>query len=393
MKIVVAPNAFKGSLSAAQAAEAIQTGIRRVLPEARLVLVPVADGGDGLVEVLAAPLGAQRHVRTVSGPLGARVRAAFLYCPERRLAVIEMASAAGLALLPTDALDPLHSTTRGVGQLLYAALELGARHVVLGIGGSATTDGATGLAASLGVRFLDREGHPVTGDGANLERIEHIDLSRLDPRMNAIRLEVACDVDNPLLGARGAAAVYAPQKGANATQTDRLEQGLAHFAKVIQRELAVDVRSLPGGGAAGGMGAGLKALFQAQLRPGAQLVLELLGVEDAVAGADLVFTGEGRLDRQTAFGKAPGAVASLAQKHAVPCIALAGALDESAYELNANGFSALFSLSPGARSLTQLMEHAEVHLARAAEQALRCLLAGRESAPERAPPSAPGAAA
>lgn len=377
MKIVVAPNAFKGSLSAAQAAEAIQRGIQRVVPEARPLLAPVADGGDGMVDVLAQPLGAQRHICSVSGPLGAPVRAAFLYCPARRLALIETASAAGLALLPADALDPLHSNTVGVGQLLHAALELGARHIVLGVGGSASTDGATGLATALGIRFLDQQGNPVSADGAGLERIGAIDRSGVEPRMEAVRLEVACDVDNPLLGPRGAAAVYAPQKGATAEQTERLERGLAHYATVLERELAVDIRSLPGAGAAGGMGGGLVALFQAQLRPGADLVLELLQLEQAIAAADLVITGEGRLDGQTAYGKAPGAVARLAQKHAVPCIALAGSLDESAYQLHASGFTALFSLSPGTLTLTQLMRHADVHLAHVAEQALRCLLAGR----------------
>jgi len=377
VNIVVAPNAFKGSLSAAQAAAAMGDGIRRVFADARIHSVPVADGGDGLLDILETPLQAERQVRRVRGPLGETTEAAFLYSPARELAVIEMAAAAGMALLPPDRLDTLQASTHGVGQLLEAALDLGARHIVLGIGGSATTDGATGLASALGMRFLDEAGQTLAGDGANLSHIRRIDTSSLDSRLAGIRLEVACDVDNPLLGEHGAAAVYAPQKGASAEQVMQLEQGLANLAEVIERQFGVDVRDLPGGGAAGGMGAGLQALFRAELKPGAQLVLELLQVEEAIAAADLVLTGEGRLDYQTRYGKAPGAVAALASKHAVPCIAVAGMLDDSAYELHEAGFSAVFSLCPGPVPLQQAVAHTAAYLARSTEQAMRCLQAGR----------------
>jgi glycerate kinase len=244
---------------------------------------------------------------------------------------------------------------------------------VLGIGGSATSDGGTGLATALGMRFLDAHGQPLAGNGANLQHICHIDGSALDRRLTATRLEVACDVDNPMLGNLGAARVYAPQKGATPDDVSALERGLTNLAAVIQRDLGQQVGDLPGGGAAGGMGAGLKAFFDAQLQPGAQLVLELLQVETAIAAADLVLTGEGRLDYQTGFGKAPGAVAALACKHAVPCIAIAGMLDDSAYRLHDSGFSAVFSLCPGPVPLQQAIDHAAQYLLLATEQIMRCL--------------------
>ena len=372
MKIVVAPNAFKGSISAAQAADALCCGIRRALPDAQLQAIPVADGGDGLLEALQVPLAADRHVEAVRGPLGETVNASYLYSASRRLAIIEMATAAGLVLIPGDRLDALQASSEGVGQLIKAALDRGARHIVLGIGGSATTDGATGLASALGLRFLDENDRPLAGNGANLALIRRIDSSDLDKRLSGIKLEIACDVDNPLLGKTGAAHVYAPQKGANPAQVEQLEQGLTNLAAVIQRDIGIDVRDLPGGGAAGGLGAGLKAFFNAKLTPGAEQVLALLGVEQAIEHADLVLTGEGRLDAQTRFGKAPGAVAALAQKHGVPCIAIAGALDDSAYALHDAGFTAVFSLCPGPVTLEQAVQYAEKYLAASAEQIIRC---------------------
>jgi glycerate kinase len=373
VKIVVAPNAFKGSLSAAQAAEAMYAGIRRVLADANVELIPVADGGDGLLAALQGPLVAERRIQRVSGPLGNAVDAVFLYSPSRQLAVIEMATAAGLALVDVDQLDVMHASSKGVGELIKAALDLGAKRIVLGIGGSATSDGGTGLATALGMRFLDAHGQPLAGNGANLQHICHIDGSALDRRLTATRLEVACDVDNPMLGNLGAARVYAPQKGATPDDVSALERGLTNLAAVIQRDLGQQVGDLPGGGAAGGMGAGLKAFFDAQLQPGAQLVLELLQVETAIAAADLVLTGEGRLDYQTGFGKAPGAVAALACKHAVPCIAIAGMLDDSVYRLHDSGFSAVFSLCPGPVPLQQAIDHAAQYLLLATEQIMRCL--------------------
>jgi glycerate kinase len=373
VRVVVAPNAFKGSLSAAQAADAMCAGIRRVMPDVEVQPIPVAHGGDGLLSALQQPLAAERRVQRVTGPLGGAVDAPFLYSASRQLAVIEFATAAGLALLNPDRLDALHASSEGVGELIKAALDLGAKHIVLGIGGSASSDAGTGLATALGMRFLDAHDRPLTGNGANLREIQRIDRSALDERLRSVTLEVACDVDNPLLGRHGAARVYAPQKGATPDQVAELERGLANLAAVIERDFGLKIAEWPGGGAAGGVGAGLKAFFDAELKPGAQLVLELLQVETAIASADLVLTGEGRLDYQTRFGKAPGAVAALAGRHGVPCIAVAGTLDDSAYQLHDGGFTAVFSLCPGPVPLQQVIEHAARYLELCTEQIMRCL--------------------
>jgi glycerate kinase len=373
LNIVVAPNAFKGSLSAVQAADAMCSGIRRVLADAGVRCLPVADGGDGLLDVLQTPLAAERRVHRVPGPLDDAVDAAFLYNPSRHLAVVEMATAAGLALLDPDRLDVLHASSRGVGELLRAALDLGATQIVLGIGGSATNDAGTGLATALGLRFLDARGRPLAGNGANLRHIRHIDRSAVDPRLATCTLEVLCDVTNPLLGPLGPARVYAPQKGATPDVVTTLEQGLSNLATVIERDLGRRVGELSGGGAAGGTGAGLNAFFGARLQPGAPRVLELLGAEAAIAAADLVLTGEGRLDGQTRHGKAPGAVAALARKHAVPCIAIAGHIEDSIYRSPDNGFDAVFSLCPGPLSIEHALAHAADYLGRTTEHIIRCL--------------------
>ncbi len=377
MKIVVAPNALKGSLDAAEAAEAMCLGISRALPDAEIQTIPVADGGDGLIKALAAPLAAERINHTVTGPLGTPTKAVFLYAAERRLAIIEMAQASGLALLEPAQLDALSASSIGTGQLIGAALDRGCKHIVLGIGGSATTDGATGLATALGIHFENEKGERISTSGANLHHIQHIDFSELDNRLLDVRLEVACDVDNLLLGDQGAAHVYAPQKGASPDEVHQLEDGLRHLSGLLEKHTGRDISSLPGGGAAGGAGAGLVALFGATLKPGAQLVLELLEVEQAIEQADLVLTCEGQLDYQTRFGKAPAAVASLAQKYRVPCIAIAGSLDESAYRLHDAGFDALFSLCPGPVSLQQAVENAARYLAQTTEQVIRCQQLGR----------------
>jgi glycerate kinase len=376
VKILIAANALKGCLSARQAADAIEAGIVRALPDAGIEKIPVADGGDGLLDVLATALEAEWHRELVSGPLGGPVEAAFLYCPGKKLAIIEMAAAAGLALLIPEQADPLSASSHGVGELIAAALALGAGQIVLGIGGSATNDGGTGLASALGARFLDAGGRDLPGNGAALQLIRHIDLSGLDPRLKHTELSVACDVDNPLLGDDGAARVYAPQKGATPTQVEQLESGLHNLADVIKSELHRDVSDLPGAGAAGGMGAGLLAFFNARLKPGAQLVLELLDVEKSVATADLVMTCEGRLDEQTRFGKAPAVVARTALAHGVPCIALAGQLGEGALHLGEVGIQAAFSLCPGPLSLEDALKNAPRLLADSAEQAFRCFHAG-----------------
>jgi glycerate kinase len=376
LKIVVAPNSLKGSLGAVAAAQAMSAGVRLAAPAAEIVQVPVADGGDGLLEVLGTGEGLERIPCRVTGPLGSPVDCALLYAADRRLAIIEMAAAAGLALLPSSGLDPMQATTFGVGELLRVALDHGARRIILGIGGSATSDGGTGLARALGARFLDAHGKELPGNAAALQHIKRIDLEQLDPRLAQAHIDVICDVDNPLLGAAGAARVFSPQKGASPGQVEAIEAGLENLAHLVEQQLGRDIRNLRGGGAAGGLGAGLVVFLQAALRPGAELVLELTGFEAALDGASLVLTAEGRLDSQTAHGKAPAAVAGLASRHGIPCIALAGSLGPNLQALQAAGITACFSLCPGPLDLDAAMQQAAQLLTRACEQAVRCFLAG-----------------
>jgi glycerate kinase len=376
LKIVVAPNALKGSLGSVAAAQAMSAGVRLAAPAAEIVQLPVADGGDGLLEVLGTGEGLERIPCRVTGPLGSPVDCALLYAADRRLAIIEMAAAAGLALLPSSGLDPMQATTFGVGELLRLALDHGARRIILGIGGSATSDGGTGLARALGARFLDAHGKELPGNAAALQHIKRIDLEQLDPRLAQAHIDVICDVDNPLLGAAGAARVFSPQKGASPEQVEAIEAGLENRANLVEQQLGRDIRNLRGGGAAGGLGAGLVVFLQAALRPGAELVLELTGFEAALDGASLVLTAEGRLDSQTAHGKAPAAVAGLASRHGIPCIALAGSLGPNLQALQAAGITACFSLCPGPLDLDAAMQQAAPLLTRACEQAVRCFLAG-----------------
>lgn len=375
MKIVVAPNAFKGSLSATVAAASIARGVHRVFADAEIVQVPVADGGDGLVNVALEVFQGTRRDVTVTGPDFVPVTAPYCHAPDRQLAAIEMAQASGLALLPSSRRDPTRTTTLGTGELIRAALDTGASHILVGIGGSATNDGGIGAAAALGVKFLDQKGEPVPPTGGALSSIAHIDCNARDSRLENIRLEVACDVTNPLTGPTGAARVYAAQKGASPEQIEQLEQGLEHLAACIQRDLGIEVRSLVGGGAAGGLGAGLYAFLSAALRPGVDLILDLVELDRKLANADLVITGEGQIDFQTIFGKAPAGVAARAKAQGVPCIALAGSIGENLGDLHQHGLDAVFSICQGPLSLQQAMQTSETLLARAAEQTVRCFFA------------------
>lgn len=377
MKIILAPNAFKGSMSAMQAALAMRQGVRAAFPRAEVVAVPVADGGDGLASVLIDALGGEAHVVTVRGPLGEPVQATLCLVPTMGLAAVEMATASGLALLAPQERDPTCTTTYGTGELIRAALDLGARRIAIGIGGSATNDGGIGMAAALGVRFLDAAGVTVAPVGGALGQIRRIDLGGLDPRLAGLRCEAICDVDNPLLGPRGAAQVYGPQKGGTPAQVEALDAGLAHLADLIQADLGLDVRHLPGAGAAGGLGAGLRAFLGAELRRGVDLVLDLVGLDVALPGADLVITGEGQIDFQTTFGKAPAGVAERAKARGIPCVAIAGGIGERRSDLSSIGIDAVFSLCSGPMSLEQAIQGGPVLLAAATEQVVRCFFRGR----------------
>ena len=379
MKIVAAPNAFKGSLTATEAAAAMAAGIRNVLPTAEIVQVPVADGGDGLVDVAVEALDGERRTLTVTGPRNDPVAADYCYVPAMGLVTVEMALASGLALLPDDQRDPMRTTTYGTGELIRAGLDLGVKQIHVGIGGSATNDGGIGMAQALGARFLGTDGRELPGIGASLNQIAVIDLSGLDPRIEATRFEAVCDVDNPLCGPRGAAAVYGPQKGAGPAQVEALDQGLMNLAAVIRQQMGREVADMPGAGAAGGLGAGLHAFLGAELRQGIDIIFELVGLEKKLAGAQLVLTGEGQIDFQTVFGKAPGGVGAAAKAHGIPCLAIAGSVGAELGDLHATGIDAVFSLCTGPTTLEAAMRDAGENLARVTQQALRCFLTGRKS--------------
>ncbi len=377
MKIVAAPNVFKGSLSTTEAARAMAAGIAQVLPEAEVVMVPVADGGDGLVDVALEALKGERRTLEVTGPRSRPVAADFCFVASKDLAAVEMALASGLALLPDAMKDPTLTTTFGTGELIRAALDLGVKNIAVGIGGSATNDGGIGMAQALGARFLDKDGTELPGIGASLAAIADIDLSGLDPRIKTTRFEAVCDVDNPLFGTKGAAVVYGPQKGASPAQVEELDRGLRNLAAVIKQQLGLDVAEMPGSGAAGGLGAGLHAFLGAHLRKGIDLIFDLVGLPEKIAGADLVLTGEGQIDFQTVFGKAPGGVGVAAKARGVPCFAIAGSIGENLGDLHAIGINAVFSLCAGPTTLEASMEHGRENLTRVTEQAVRAFLAGR----------------
>ena len=377
MRIVAAPNAFKGSMNAVQAAEAMKKGILAVIPQCDVTCVPVADGGDGLTEVMLAGLSGTRVEAMVSGPRMEPLSAPFCMVPSRKLAVVEMAKASGLALLPKARHDPTRTTTYGTGELIRAAMDNGATRIIVGIGGSATCDGGIGMAAALGYRFLDETGTPVEPVGGSLGAIASIDRRNVDPRLDGMSLAVACDVTNPLTGDDGASVVDSPQKGATPEQVLRLDAGLANLARIIRMDLGVAIANMPGAGAAGGLGGGLHAFVGAELKPGIDLVIDVVRLKDAIAGADLVLTAEGRIDRQTRFNKAPAGVARTAKAARVPCIAICGGIGDGIEMLYDIGIDAVFSICGGPQSLAEAMQDADNLLARQTEQVIRTFLAGR----------------
>lgn len=371
MKVIVAPNAFKGSLSAQQAAAAIARGVREVFPDAEIVEIPVADGGDGTVEALvSAHRGAIRRV-DVDGPDGEPVQAVYGLIDNGRTAVVELASASGLILLPEARRDPRKTSTFGFGQLLADAKKTGVGAVIAGIGGSATNDGGAGMAQALGYRLLDAAGHDLPRGGAALARLERIEATGVDADWRSVKVEVACDVTNPLTGPEGASFVYGPQKGADQQTVEMLDRALARLADVIERDLGKRVAGIPGAGAAGGTGAGLVAFLDAKLTPGAALVVDASGFDRQLKGAQLVITGEGRVDSQTAYGKAPGEVARRAQAAGVPTLLLAGSKGPGWETLSQKGVSAVVTLAEEGDNLEQLMRDADHALTRAAVRACR----------------------
>jgi glycerate kinase len=371
VKVVVAPNAFKGSLTASMAAAAMALGVRDVFPEAEVVEVPVADGGDGTVEALVSALHGDYLTADVEGPLGDPVHATYGLTDHGRMGVVELASASGLTLIPVDRLDPRNASTFGFGQLLRSVRGAGAVKVIAGIGGSATNDGGAGMAQALGYRFLDAAGHDLPRGGAALARLERIDAAGFDRAWEAVSVEVACDVTNPLTGPQGASAVYGPQKGADHAAVQELDAALVRLAVVIERDLGKKVAGVPGAGAAGGAGAGLLAFLDAQLVRGAPLIVTASGFDEKLQGATLVITGEGRVDSQTAYGKAPGEVAKRAKAARIPVLLIAGSKAPGWEVLSDLGVTAVVTLDEEGDNLQQLMGDAGEMLRRATVRACR----------------------
>ncbi|MBT3941233.1 MAG: glycerate kinase [Chloroflexi bacterium] len=381
MKIVIAPQGFKGSLTALQIARSIETGVKKVFPDAETVLVPAADGGDGTLQALVDSSSGTIESATVSDPLGRPIEATWGAMGDGETAVIEMAGASGLALLALDELDPLNTTTYGTGELFSAGLDAGYRRFIVGIGGSATNDGGAGLAQSLGISLRDVDGNELPRGGAALANIDHVDMSNFDDRLRDVEVTVACDVNNPLCGEDGASAVFGPQKGASPESIKQLDAALSRFADVVESDLGVSVRERPGAGAAGGLGAGLMAFLNARLAAGVDIVLDAVGLDDALEDADLVITGEGQIDHSTIFNKTPVGIAERAGKRGIPVIAIAGGLGAGYQETHDKGIASAFTLVSGPMTLDEAIADTSNLLAGVAEEIMRTVAIGRSLKP------------
>ena len=376
MKIVIAPQGFKAGISGLEAAEAIARGVAAVDPDAETVLAPVADGGDGTLNALVDATGGQVFTSTITGPLGQPLEARWGVMGDGSTAVIEMALASGLALVPQRRRNPRVTTTAGTGEILKEAMDRGYTRVIVGLGGSATNDGGAGMATALGARFLDSEGRPLPPGGSALARLDRIETQGLHPALGQATIIAATDVTNPLCGPDGASAVFGPQKGANPEMVQELDAALANFARVVARDLHRDVSEEPGAGAAGGLGAGLMAFAGATLQSGIDMVCEVLQFDALLQGADLVITGEGRADRSTIFNKAPAGVARHAQAHGVPTVLLAGSLGSGYEELYDYGLAAVVCIADRPMSFDVSLSRSAELLESAAERTLRLILAG-----------------
>ncbi|MDW4510658.1 glycerate kinase [Priestia megaterium] len=367
MKIVIAPDSFKESLTALNVCEAVEKGIRTHFPNAEISKVPMADGGEGTVQSLVDATGGQIIQAKVTGPLGKEVEAFYGILGDGKAAVIEMAAASGLHHVPVDKRNPFITTTRGTGELILKALDHKVKHIIIGIGGSATNDGGAGMAKALGAKLIDANGAEIKEGGGSLNQLAAIDLTNLDSRLAEVKVEVACDVDNPLTGETGASAVFGPQKGATPDIVKQLDRNLAHYAAVIEKEMDIHIQNVPGAGAAGGLGGGLLAFLSAELKPGVDIVIEATQLESYIKDADLVITGEGRIDGQTIYGKTPIGVAKTAKKHSVPVIAIAGSIGAGSEAVYEHGISALFSVVPGAVDLSEALAKAVENIERTAK--------------------------
>ena len=361
-KVVIAPDSFKESLSALEVAEAIERGFRQIFPQVQYVKLPMADGGEGTVDSMVAATGGEIVTVAVTGPLGQPVQAFYGLLGEGETAVIEMAAASGLHLAPKAQRDPRMTTSYGTGELILAALERGVKTIILGIGGSATNDGGAGMMQALGARLLDENRQALPPGGAALAQLAYIDLSGVDSRLQQVSITAACDVDNPLCGANGASAVFGPQKGATPEMVTQLDAALRHYGTLLEQATGREVINAPGAGAAGGMGAALLGMLNARLRPGIEIVIETLQLEEALRDADLVITGEGRLDSQSIHGKTPIGVARVAKRFGLPVIGIAGSLSKDYQVVHLHGIDAAVSVLDRVVSLEEALAEAADNL-------------------------------
>lgn len=380
MRIVIAPDSFKGCLSALNVALAMSRGVQRVYPESVIDLIPMADGGEGTVEAILSAVRGEKIEINVTDPLGRSIGASYGLIDEGGTAIIEMAAASGLTLLNNEERNPRLTSTQGTGELIRDALERGVKKILLGIGGSATNDGGAGLAVALGVRLLDAQGKELPQGGAALANLVNIDMSGIDPRLSEVQIEVACDVQNRLCGSEGASAIYGPQKGANPEDIRVLDAALRNLGERLSEYAGTNLLKLVGGGAAGGLGAGVVGFLGAKLRPGSQMVLEVANAEEKIQHADLVLTGEGRTDFQTAYGKAPVGVAALAKNYGVPVLVISGSVEGLPDLLANSGVVSCFSVSEGPATIEEAFMKAEAQLERAVWRILTVWKLGQESA-------------
>ncbi|EGT3574051.1 glycerate 2-kinase [Citrobacter amalonaticus] len=380
MKIVIAPDSYKESLSATEVAQAIEKGFREIFPDAQYVSVPVADGGEGTVEAMIAATHGSAHSALVTGPLGEKVNASWGMSGDGKTAFIEMAAASGLALVPPEKRNPLITTSRGTGELILQALDSGASNIIIGIGGSATNDGGAGMVQALGAKLCDANGTEIGYGGGSLNTLNTIDVSGLDPRIKQCAIRVACDVTNTLVGEQGASRIFGPQKGATEPLILELDRNLAHYADMIKKSLGMDVRNVPGAGAAGGMGAALMAFLGAELKSGIEIVTQALNLEEHIHDCTLVLTGEGRIDSQSIHGKVPVGVASVAKKYHKPVIGIAGSLTRDVGVVHQYGIDAVFSVLTSIGTLEEAFRGAFDNIYRASRNIAATLAVGMRSA-------------
>lgn len=370
---VLAPDSFKESMTAKEVCIAMENGISKVFPDANYIHVPMADGGEGTVQSLVDATGGKLYYKDVTGPLGSLVTASYGILGDGETAVLEMASASGISYVTKETKNPLITTTYGTGELIRECLDRGINKIIIGIGGSATNDGGAGMAEALGVKFLDASGYSIPRGGVGLEQLAKIDISGLDKRLEEVELIIACDVDNPLCGERGASHVFGPQKGATPEMVLQLDRNLAHYAEIAKLQLGKDVAHIPGAGGAGGLGAGLLIFTHAVLNRGIEIVIEYSGLKDKLAQADYCFTGEGGIDFQTKFGKTPYGVAKTAKALDKPVIAIAGYIGEGIDSLYEIGIDTVFGIVPGASDIETLLKNGPQNVERTCENIARLL--------------------